>query len=211
MRFVFSLTGARGQCCNCYPFFLNGYLFIYQKSLFRWVCCCEAENNRNKTFVNCYILLYLKMIRSSIGGGGGVHFALLWPHPVFSGTIRWQSGETVCALNSCLVADLFFISLTSSHNYFPSLGSTTIEVCSLCVWDEVQEGVIVHYWIDCPLITPCVWSMRVKAIDYFNPPYLWVCDPHSSAFDRGITNGPQRSLSQTSPCPINFQLESARK
>lgn len=110
----------------------------------------------------------------------------------------------------CLVSDLFFIFPTSRHNYFPSLGTTTIGVWNLCVWDKVQEGVIVHCWIDCPLITLCVWSMEVKAIDYFNPPYLWVCDPHGSPFDRGIANGPQRSLCQTSPRPINFQLESAR-
>lgn len=40
---------------------------------------------------------------------------------------------------------------------------------------------------------------------------MWVCDPRGSAFDRGITNGPQRSLSQTSLRPINFQLKSARR
>lgn len=70
---------------------------MYQKSLFRWVCCCEAENNRNKTFVNCYILLYLKMIRSSIGGGV-VYILLFYDHTLFSQAQLGDRAERLCAL-----------------------------------------------------------------------------------------------------------------
>lgn len=47
----------------------------------------------------------------------------------------------------------FFIFFTCNHNCFPSLGTTASGLWSLCVWGKVQEGVIVHCWIGCPLIT----------------------------------------------------------
>lgn len=103
-----------------------------------------------------------------------------------------------------------FIFFTSSHNYFRSLGLAASGVWSWCVWDKVQEGVIVHCWIGCPLITLRVWSMEVKAIDYFNPP---ICESvilvalHSTGESlMGLSAGCLRP-----PCPINFQLEFARR
>lgn len=85
---------------------------------------------------------------------------------------KWESDKSVryAQLNTVRwLPDLFFIFLTSSHNHFPSLGTTAMWVWSLCVWGKVQEGVIVHCWIGCPLITRCVyvcgrWKSRLLII-----------------------------------------------